>query len=144
MPFDSSLVGELAKYLTYFWSWSWGALLRRGRPADLRLDDDKDTDDEGNLYYVEDNKGERKESGEPATLGLIFVLRRIHLEIGIGLNSDFVVYLSKQPLLPEKISVQNPKPEGGKNKHQDKIRVLYVLSGNQNHRCDNDGLCSSF
>ena len=72
-----------------------GSTLRRNRPADLHLDYDEYADDEGNLYYVENNKGERKDSGEPATFGFIFLLHRIHLEIGIGLNSDFAVYLSK-------------------------------------------------
>ena len=40
-----------------------GSILRRGRPADLHLDYDKYADDEGNLYYVENNKSDRKDSG---------------------------------------------------------------------------------
>ena len=87
-----------------------GSTLRRGRSADLKLDYVEYAHGEGNLYYVKDNESERKESGEPATFGFIFVFCKVHLEIRIGLNSDFVVYLSKQPLLPEKVSVQNPKP----------------------------------
>ena len=72
-----------------------GSALWQGLRADLHLDYDKYTDDEGNLYYVENSKGRRKDSQEPATFGFIFVLHRIHLEISIGLNSDFAVYLSK-------------------------------------------------
>ena len=121
-----------------------GSTLRRGRPADLHLDYNKYADDEDNFYYVEDNKGEREDSREPAAFRFICMLRRVHLEIGIRLSSDFVVDLPKQPLLPEKVSVQNPKPEGRKNKHQDKIWVLHVLFGNQDHRCDNEDYAPAF
>ena len=40
-----------------------GSTLRRGRPAELLMDYGKYADDEGNLYYVENNKSEREDSG---------------------------------------------------------------------------------
>ena len=44
----------------------------------------------------------------------VFMFTKIHFEIGVGLLSDFIIDLSEQTFLPEKVTVQNPKPSDRK------------------------------
>ena len=72
------------------------------------------------------------------------MLHRIHLEVGVVLLPDIVVDLSEQPLLPQKVAVQNPESQDGKDKGQDDGWVLQVVAGKEDHRGHNEGHAPTF
>ena len=58
------------------------------------------------FHTIENDERNGKNRGKPSAFWLATMFHRIHHEVSIGFLPDFIIYLPKEPLLPEEIAVK--------------------------------------